>query len=351
MPDLTKQEHIKPDGVRLLSIDGGGVRGIVGLLVLKKIMESIKDQELARDPTASTEDRHPAQYFDLAGGTGTGGLVCIMLFRLRMSVQEAIDAYAELSCSIFRSSFASRKLGGFAIKTVIGRPWFKGEVLETIIKRKITGQHLPEDAQLLEPGSTSCKTFVCTLRKHDNLAVRLRSYHLWDGSLPEHHYCPIWKAALATSAAPFYFPEASIGHSKFWDGGVANNNPIDEVWVEKSLLFQKQAVKCVISLGTGRREMAKKSSNLLARHPAMSRGGRLLTNLTNVENVHRRFEDLMKAESIEYFRFDPSTLEDDIGMSDYDKIPKLQEYTEIYLAQPPIQAIVKICAQLLCYGS
>ncbi|KAF9767481.1 hypothetical protein IL306_015342, partial [Fusarium sp. DS 682] len=175
--------------------------------------------------------------------------------------------------------------------------------------------------------------FVCTLRKHDNFAVRLRSYHLWDDSLPEYHFSTIWQASRATSAAPFYFPEANIGRSKFWDGGLANNNPVDEVWAEKSLLFQKRAV------------------NFLARHPALSRGGRLLTNLTNVENVHRRFEDLMRAESIEYFRFDPSTLQDDIGMSDYGQIETLQHHTNEYLGQPPTRALVDICAQLLCYES
>ncbi|KAF4454400.1 FabD/lysophospholipase-like protein [Fusarium austroafricanum] len=274
-PDLTKSEHIKPHGVRLLSIDGGGVRGIVSLLVLQKIMESVRDHEIARDPSAGTHDRHPADYFDLAGGTSTGGLVCIMLFRL-----------------------------------VRGKP---------------------RDHRALS-NMLTLTAFLCTLRKHDNFAVRLRSYHIFDGSLPEYHYSTIWQAARATSAAPFYFPEANIGRSKFWDGGLANNNPVDEVWAEKSLLFQKRAVKCVISLGT-----------------AFSRGGRLLTNLTNVENVHRRFEDMMRAESIEYFRFDPSTLKDDIGMSDYGQIETLKHHTNEYLGQPPIRALIDICAQLLCY--
>ncbi|KAL5603360.1 hypothetical protein FOVSG1_006110 [Fusarium oxysporum f. sp. vasinfectum] len=314
-------------------------------------MESIREHEITRDPTAGTHDRHPADYFDLAGGTSTGGLVCIMLFRLRMSVQEAILAYSELSCSIFRSSFVSRRLGGSVVKTVFGRPWYKGDILENIVKQKVRAKGLPDNATLFDPQSESCKTFVCTLRKHDNFAVRLRSYRLWDYSLPEYHFATIWQAARATSAAPFYFPEANIGRSKFWDGGLANNNPVDEVWVEKSLLFQRRAVKCVISLGTGRCEKPRRSNSFLARHPALSRGGQLLTNLTNVENVHRRFEDLMRAESIEYFRFDPSTLQDDIGMSDYGQIETLQHYTNEYLGQPPTRALVDICAQLLCYES
>jgi len=126
---------------------------------------------------------------------------------------------------------------------------------------------------------------------------------LWNGSVPEYDDCEIWEAARATSAAPFYFPGIRIGpnNHKFWDGGLANNNPVDEVWAEKSLLFEQKEVKLIISLGTGQCETIKSRTKLLARHPAISKGGRLLANLTNVENVYGRFEDLMGAEKVEYF--------------------------------------------------
>jgi hypothetical protein len=43
----------------------------------------------------------PAHYFDFVGGTSTGGLISIMLGRLRMSVEDCISEYATLSESIF----------------------------------------------------------------------------------------------------------------------------------------------------------------------------------------------------------------------------------------------------------
>jgi len=62
---------------RILSLDGGGVRGLSSLLILRNIMEEIARQN-------STTEARPCEYFDLIGGTGTGGLIAIMLGRLRM---------------------------------------------------------------------------------------------------------------------------------------------------------------------------------------------------------------------------------------------------------------------------
>ena len=63
---------------RILSLDGGGVRGLSSLLILREIMEEIGRQ------TKTAETPLPCEYFDLIGGTSTGGLIAIMLGRLGM---------------------------------------------------------------------------------------------------------------------------------------------------------------------------------------------------------------------------------------------------------------------------
>lgn len=62
---------------RILSLDGGGVRGLSSLLILRNIMEEIARRK-------GIAEARPCQYFDLIGGTGTGGLIAIMLGRLGM---------------------------------------------------------------------------------------------------------------------------------------------------------------------------------------------------------------------------------------------------------------------------
>lgn len=63
---------------RVLSLDGGGVRGLSSLLILQEIMEDIERR------TDANETPLPCKYFDLIGGTSTGGLIAIMLGRLGM---------------------------------------------------------------------------------------------------------------------------------------------------------------------------------------------------------------------------------------------------------------------------
>jgi len=63
---------------RVLTLDGGGVRGLSSLLILREIMEEITQaRQLLHTP-------RPSEYFDLIGGTSTGGLIAIMLGLLGM---------------------------------------------------------------------------------------------------------------------------------------------------------------------------------------------------------------------------------------------------------------------------
>lgn len=65
---------------RILSLDGGGVRGLSSLLILREIMEEIRRRIKAAEAPL------PCEYFDLIGGTSTGGLIAIMLGRLGMVI-------------------------------------------------------------------------------------------------------------------------------------------------------------------------------------------------------------------------------------------------------------------------
>jgi patatin-like phospholipase/acyl hydrolase len=60
LPDLNK-----PRQMRLLSIDGGGVRGLASILILKRFMNKINEDR--------AEGLRPYEVFDLIGGIGTGG--------------------------------------------------------------------------------------------------------------------------------------------------------------------------------------------------------------------------------------------------------------------------------------
>jgi patatin-like phospholipase/acyl hydrolase len=69
--------------LRILSLDGGGVRGLATLYVLREIMAQVSRELEGDAPSDQEKVLRPCDYFDLICGTSTGGLIAIMLGRLR----------------------------------------------------------------------------------------------------------------------------------------------------------------------------------------------------------------------------------------------------------------------------
>jgi patatin-like phospholipase/acyl hydrolase len=75
MEQATSTEHggeptpREPTGLCLLSLDGGGVRGLSTLYILKGIMDRLNSERKSLPPLK------PCEVFDLIGGTSTGGYV------------------------------------------------------------------------------------------------------------------------------------------------------------------------------------------------------------------------------------------------------------------------------------
>ena len=144
--------------LRLLALDGGGVRGLSMLQILKQLMDVV-------DPESPPK---PCDYFDMIGGTSTGGLVseavcdighianghsliAIMLGRLQMSIDECIDAYISLSDRVFQKRRHRVTIKG----NVQGR--FDSDELERGIKEIVVRQRLPESALLKDSPNAKCK--------------------------------------------------------------------------------------------------------------------------------------------------------------------------------------------------
>jgi patatin-like phospholipase/acyl hydrolase len=71
--------------LRVLVMDGGGVRGLSEISMLKDLMQRLQfqEEEAMQRPKGGPLPQ-PWKYFDLICGTSTGGLLAIMLGRLRM---------------------------------------------------------------------------------------------------------------------------------------------------------------------------------------------------------------------------------------------------------------------------
>jgi patatin-like phospholipase/acyl hydrolase len=129
--------------ISLLCLDGGGVRGLSSLRILQRIME-------CADPNNPPK---PCDYFDIICGTSTGGLIAIMLGRLKMSVSDCVAEYQKLSNSVFTKCRHRVNWKG----KIQGR--FDHEALEVGIKDLLRRLGLPEDELMKEmEGNPKCKT-------------------------------------------------------------------------------------------------------------------------------------------------------------------------------------------------
>jgi len=124
--------------LRILSLDGGGVRGYSIFIQLQELMHRTFVEIHGRAPKRE-EIPKPCEHFDLIGGTGTGGLVAIMLGRLRMDIETCKDVYVRMTRRVFETD-----------KTIAGIPYrstlFKASKLEEAI-RDVVRQHTISDEE------------------------------------------------------------------------------------------------------------------------------------------------------------------------------------------------------------
>ena len=243
--------------ITVLSIDGGGIRGIIPGIIL-----AFLESELQK---LDGENARLADYFDVIAGTSTGGLVTAMLSapneknRPIFAAKEIKEFYLEHSPKIFPQNDGIFSDAAKLTKTVSG-PKYDGKYLHSLLREKLEDRKLHQtitnvvipafDIKRLQP--TIFSTFK--LKKRPGMDALLSDI------------------CIATSAAPTYLPahyfETKDDKGKVLrkfdlvDGGVAANNPthvaISEVTnqiIERRSDFPMAPLEydrfLVISLGTG----------------------------------------------------------------------------------------------------
>lgn len=207
----------------VLSIDGGGVRGIFVAAVLAN---------LERDTGAKVTD-----HFDLIVGTSTGGIIALGL-GAGMSPEEILAHYIDNVNSIFpawRRSTLARPLSLVRAKY---KPDGLREVVQAIFRDKLL---CDSTVPLVIPSYNIGENAVYLFKTPHH--ERLRR----DWSVP------MWQVAMATTAAPTFFPAYSLpgDHVRLVDGGVWANNPSMVGVVEAVSMFGQplEGIR-LLSLGT-----------------------------------------------------------------------------------------------------
>ncbi|XTI91299.1 FabD/lysophospholipase-like protein [Cenococcum geophilum] len=232
---------------RLLALDGGGVRGLSTLQIVKQLMDTI-------DPESPPK---PCDYFDMIGGTSTGGLIAIMLGRLRMTVDECIDAYVSPSDRIFQ-----KRRHCVTIKGQVQRR-FDSDELQRAIKEIVARQGLAEDALLKDAPDAKCKVFVCATSSETGDTVRLTSYRSPRGRERLLRTAKIREAGRVTSAASSDPITVSDFGENFVDGAIGANNPVYEDGVPLLTPFKGELIgigKILLAIATETEKTADRFS-------------------------------------------------------------------------------------------
>ncbi len=236
----------------ILSIDGGGIRGILPGVILAYLEEEL--QKKTRNPEVRLSD-----YFDLIAGTSTGGILTCMYItpdengRPKFRAQDVVGLYLKNGQEIFSIPFARRLINWFGLFEAR----YPVRNIEKILRAYMKDIRL---SQALKP---------CLITSYEIFQRKTIFFNKLDTAKSETRDFLLRDIARSTSAAPTYFKPAQI-HSTYGnplylvDGGMFANNPSMCAYAEARTIKFSALPECagkvdyptatemvLVSIGTG----------------------------------------------------------------------------------------------------
>ncbi len=204
---------------KILAIDGGGIKGVVPAAFLATVEDALGE--------------NVANYFDLIAGTSTGGIVALGL-GLGMSGTEILHFYENLGPTVFKANRFIRGISQFGVAK------YHQEPLRHALEATFGDRKLGESTKRLVIPSLNLETGDVHIFKTAHHPRFEMDYKL-----------PVVDVALATAAAPTYFPTSrSTQGIPLIDGGMWANNPTGLSVVEAiGVLDWPRESLLVLSLG------------------------------------------------------------------------------------------------------
>ena len=204
---------------KILSIDGGGIKGVFPASFLATIEETVGG--------------NIGKYFDLIVGTSTGGIIALGLAS-GLSAKNVLRFYEESGAEIFKGNRVLRFVRQLGFAKYSQKPL--KDALTACFGDKLLGE---------------CRTRVVipSLNLETGEVYVYKTAH--HSRLKRDYKERIVDVALATSAAPTFFPtQRSAAGTPLVDGGLWANNPVGTAVVEAiGVLGWKQGEFDVLSIG------------------------------------------------------------------------------------------------------
>ena len=216
--------------IKILSIDGGGIRGIIPCIILAELRRRL--------------GKNLYEVFDLIAGTSTGGIIALGIGTRGNNGQpytpeELLNLYVENGPAIFK-----KKL--FTLVKELCSPKYSPDALEGTLAKFFQGTEFKTALTPLLISSYDLERQLPFFFKSHRIATR-----------PNYNW-NVTSIARATSAAPTYFPPLHLTKGKenytLVDGGVFVNNPSMAAYAEARALYPEFTQFMVVSVGTGDRQ-------------------------------------------------------------------------------------------------
>ena len=292
----------------IVSIDGGGIRGVIPSVILD-MME--------RDLNIQT-----AKVVDCLSGSSTGGIIAVGLSVARDKgsnvprhwAREIVDIYKREGQDIFSRPLLYR------VKTLNGLFGPKYDVT----KYKLLLSLLLGDTTLNEVVKDVCITSFDVIAHKEFLFENFGTQDLKN--------CSLVDVVLSTSAAPTYFPSRIYQGKNLIDGGVLANNPA--AWAYFEVVRKKEITRPVyiLSLGTG---SYPDTPNTTMDAGLISSIGPLIDDMFDAdeEDVKETFKALQLSGTVKYIRWQPklqNASQEELDNIDPANIASLETIAENY---------------------
>lgn len=193
---MTNDTHSWNGELQILALDGGGIKGLFSAAILAKLEEKLSARIV--------------DHFDLITGTSTGGLIALGL-GLGMAPHDIVRFYTQAGSRVFANPLGWRS----ALRLV------RRKYPAVTLRQALTAQDALGDKKL---GDSSKRLVIPSYNLGQDRVRLFKTPH--HPRLRTDWRLPAWQVAMATSAAPTYFPACrEICSTRLIDGGVWANNP------------------------------------------------------------------------------------------------------------------------------
>ncbi|KRY75319.1 Protein dif-1 [Trichinella pseudospiralis] len=313
---LALMGHVQPvsgNGIRLLSIDGGGTRGLMALEILEALESACAGYRIH-------------ELFDYMVGVSTGAIIVALIGGLRLNAAECRTIYELVPARLFAQSKISGSLG-----LVRSHSYYSTETWVTLLRQALGEKtFLQTTHRKVHPklGLVSCvpndgRLFPFVFRNY-NHPIGLRS--TFEGSCQYR----LWEAVQASAAAPGYFQECRLHNLLHQDGGMIANNPTAVGIHECRHLWPNIPFQCILSIGNGSFRVNNKRCSTADYSSLRDRIAQIIESATETEMVHRTISDLLQPST--YVRLNPyMSHRYSLDESDVQRLKQMQYDAKIYL--------------------